>query len=81
VQELRPRVSAGLFQICLANARPCGFREGVLTVRANSAVARETLQHRLEWVVLRTLRVMSEGRVTGVRFVHGSEEGDKPCAR
>ena len=81
VQELRPRVSPGLFQVCLAGARACAFDDGVLTVRARSSMARETLEYRLDWVVLRTLRAISEGRVTAVRYTCGQEPGGKPCAR
>jgi hypothetical protein len=78
--ELRNRLGPHPFPMCPTGAEPCSFGDGQLTVRLPSAASCHMLTGRLEWLILRLLGAISEGRVRSVRFVHCQEQKDRACA-
>jgi hypothetical protein len=74
VQEMRPHLSAVLFQACLVGSQACSFQDGVLTVQAPSAVARKILERQLIMLVRCTITAVSEGQARRVCFLFAGAE-------
>jgi len=79
LSELRRQLMPSMFETLLMGAEVRSFQSGVLTVRAPSEWARQTLQHRLSTVIQRLLFAISDARVQQVRFVTGQARDGERC--